>query len=91
MIVHLCHYQVEEALTAADDIGYPVMIRSAYALGGLGSGLVNNPDQLRNMATSVCTFSLNENVLQNHVAAILSTVKPAKSEPYGNWVTVHTD
>lgn len=33
---------VEEALEAVDTIGYPVIIRAAYALGGLGSGFANN-------------------------------------------------
>ena len=34
---------MEDALEAAREIGYPVMVRSAYALGGLGSGIC--PDE----------------------------------------------
>ncbi|KAL1934666.1 hypothetical protein VTP01DRAFT_6848 [Rhizomucor pusillus] len=37
---------VEEALAAAKDIGYPVICRAAYALGGLGSGFANNEQEL---------------------------------------------
>jgi carbamoyl-phosphate synthase large subunit len=37
---------VEEAVKIARDIGYPVMVRIAYALGGLGSGIVNNEEEL---------------------------------------------
>ena len=37
---------VEEAKTAAETIGYPVMIRAAFALGGAGSGLCKNAKQL---------------------------------------------
>ena len=37
----------EEALSLAETIGYPVMARVAYALGGLGSGLCANEDELR--------------------------------------------
>ncbi len=37
---------VDEALSAAEEIGYPVMCRIAYALGGLGSGVVHNAEQL---------------------------------------------
>ncbi|RPI75804.1 MAG: carbamoyl-phosphate synthase (glutamine-hydrolyzing) large subunit [Ignavibacteriales bacterium] len=37
---------VSEALAAAEKIGYPVMVRIAYALGGLGSGIVNNKEEL---------------------------------------------
>ncbi|KAJ8725611.1 hypothetical protein PYW08_003794 [Mythimna loreyi] len=41
---------VEEALVAAKQIGYPVMARSAFSLGGLGSGFANNEDELRTLA-----------------------------------------
>ncbi|CDO53794.1 hypothetical protein DV495_001936 [Geotrichum candidum] len=42
---------VEDALVAADNVGYPIIVRSAYALGGLGSGFANNADELRNLAS----------------------------------------
>ena len=35
---------VEDAVTAAQELGYPVIIRAAYALGGLGSGFCNNEE-----------------------------------------------
>ncbi|KAJ2935773.1 hypothetical protein H1R20_g1321, partial [Candolleomyces eurysporus] len=38
---------VDEAITAAKTIGYPVIVRAAYALGGLGSGFAQNEEQLR--------------------------------------------
>ncbi|CAH1646105.1 unnamed protein product [Spodoptera littoralis] len=41
---------IEEALIAAKQIGYPVMARSAFSLGGLGSGFANNEDELRTLA-----------------------------------------
>ena len=41
---------VEDALAAAKTIGYPVMIRSAFSLGGLGSGLCDNEEILTWMA-----------------------------------------
>jgi len=37
---------VDEAVAAAEKIGYPVMLRIAYALGGLGSGIVQNREEL---------------------------------------------
>ncbi|KNC83910.1 hypothetical protein SARC_03869 [Sphaeroforma arctica JP610] len=43
---------VEEALKVAERISYPVIIRSAYALGGLGSGFADNAEELRELATS---------------------------------------
>ena len=44
-------HTVQEALEAADTIGYPVIVRSAYTLGGLGSGFAHSPDDLRHLAT----------------------------------------
>lgn len=41
-----CVYSVEGALTAAEKLGYPVMARAAFALGGLGSGFANNQTEL---------------------------------------------
>uniref|UniRef100_H3AH65 Carbamoyl-phosphate synthase [ammonia], mitochondrial n=2 Tax=Latimeria chalumnae TaxID=7897 RepID=H3AH65_LATCH len=48
---------VSDACTAADKIGYPVMIRSAYALGGLGSGLCVDKEKLVDMATRALTMT----------------------------------
>lgn len=41
---------VEDALNAAEKIGYPLMMRSAYSLGGLGSGVVDNAAKLKKLA-----------------------------------------
>ncbi len=48
---------MKDALTAARRIGYPVMIRSAYALGGLGSGICPNEEKFIELAESAFTFS----------------------------------
>lgn len=48
---------MEAALAAARRIGYPVMIRSAYALGGLGSGICPNEEKFVELAESAFTFS----------------------------------
>ena len=48
---------VEEALKAADTVGYPIIVRSAYALGGLGSGFANNPEELENLSSQSLTLS----------------------------------
>ena len=48
---------MEDALAAARSIGYPVMIRSAYALGGLGSGICPNEEKFVELAESAFTFS----------------------------------
>uniref|UniRef100_A0A4W5KBC5 Carbamoyl-phosphate synthetase 2, aspartate transcarbamylase, and dihydroorotase n=1 Tax=Hucho hucho TaxID=62062 RepID=A0A4W5KBC5_9TELE len=43
---------VEQAVAAAERIGYPVLVRSAFALGGLGSGFANNREELTSLVTS---------------------------------------
>ncbi|KHJ31114.1 putative carbamoyl-phosphate synthase arginine-specific large chain [Erysiphe necator] len=48
---------VDEALRAAKEIGYPIIVRAAYALGGLGSGFAHNEDELRNMSARSLTLS----------------------------------
>lgn len=48
---------IEEALKAAERLGYPVILRAAYALGGLGSGFCDNSDQLRRLAEKAFSFS----------------------------------
>ena len=48
---------MRDALEAARTIGYPVMIRSAYALGGLGSGICPDEEKFIELAESAFTFS----------------------------------
>lgn len=48
---------MEDAVTAAYRIGFPVMIRSAYALGGMGSGICANETELRKLAESAFAYS----------------------------------
>ena len=53
---HACG-NIEEARRAAADLGYPVIIRAAYALGGLGSGFCDNEDELNKLAEKAFSFS----------------------------------
>ena len=48
---------VDEALLAAEEIGFPVMVRIAYALGGLGSGIVNTKKELVEKARRAFAFT----------------------------------
>ena len=48
---------VDEALKAAETVGYPIIVRSAYALGGLGSGFANNPQELKDLSSRSLTLS----------------------------------
>jgi carbamoyl-phosphate synthase large subunit len=54
---------VEEAERIADDLGYPVVIRPAYTLGGWGGGLVYNLEELRTIASRGLSASLVGQIL----------------------------
>ncbi len=53
---HACE-NLEEARKAAAHLGYPVIIRAAYALGGLGSGFCDNEEELNKLAEKAFSFS----------------------------------
>ena len=44
-------------MDVAEQIGYPVIVRAAYTLGGLGSGFANNSDELRDLAARGLSLS----------------------------------
>lgn len=78
---------VDEALEAAEKVGYPIIVRAAYALGGLGSGFANNEEELRNMAARSLTLSpqiLVEKSLKGWKEVEYEVVRDAKN----NCITV---
>lgn len=48
---------MEEAKAAAQQLGYPIIIRAAYTLGGLGSGFCSNDNELKELASSAFSYS----------------------------------
>ncbi len=56
-------FTVEEAEKVAEDLGYPVVIRPAYTLGGTGGGLVYNVEELRTIASRGLAASLVHQIL----------------------------
>jgi carbamoyl-phosphate synthase large subunit len=56
-------FSVEEAETIAKDLGYPVVIRPAYTMGGTGGGLVYNVEELRTVANRGLSASMIGQVL----------------------------
>ena len=53
---HACE-NIEEARKAAKELGYPIIIRAAYALGGLGSGFCDNEEELNKISEKAFSFS----------------------------------
>lgn len=56
-------YSIEEGLKAAEDIGYPVILRPAFTLGGTGGGFVNNPEEMKVMMKNALALSPVHQVL----------------------------
>lgn len=48
---------IDDAIRAAREVGYPVIVRAAYALGGLGSGFCNNEEELTSLVEKALSFS----------------------------------
>ncbi len=56
-------YTVEEGLKAAEDIGYPVILRPAFTLGGTGGGFADNPEEMTEMMKNALALSPVHQVL----------------------------
>ena len=78
---------IEGALVAANQLGYPVIVRAAYALGGLGSGFCNNDEELKALGEKAFAFSpqlLIEKSLRGWKEIEYEVVRDA----YNNCITV---
>ena len=66
---------VGDAIAAASALGYPVIVRAAYALGGLGSGFCDNEEELVSLVEKALAFS--PQVLVEKSLKALTTVSPS--------------
>ena len=78
---------VDEALQAANELGYPVILRAAYALGGLGSGFCNNDDELRSLASKAFTYS-NQVLVEKSLKGWKEIEYEVVRDRYDNCITV---
>lgn len=62
-------HTVEEALRFAEEIGYPIIVRPAYTLGGTGGGIVSNEEELREIVASGLKYSpITQCLLEKSIA-----------------------
>ncbi|MCS7139239.1 MAG: carbamoyl-phosphate synthase (glutamine-hydrolyzing) large subunit [Nitrososphaerota archaeon] len=82
-------YSIEEALEAADDIGYPVMVRVAYTLGGKASGIAKGREELKEIVRRGLAHSLISQVLIEECISTWKQIEYEVMRDYeGNSVTV---
>lgn len=78
---------VDEACTAAHKLGFPVIVRAAYALGGLGSGFAYNMDEMRKLVS--ISFSHSPQVLVERSLRGWKEIEyEVVRDMYGNCITV---
>jgi carbamoyl-phosphate synthase large subunit len=78
---------VDEAVEAAEKIGYPVMVRIAYALGGLGSGIVNNKAELLDKARKAFSFT-NQILIEESLRGWKEVEYEIIRDRYNNCITI---
>jgi len=78
---------IEEAITVADEIGFPVMVRIAYALGGLGSGLVNSKTELIDKARRAFSFT-NQILIEESLYGWKEVEYEIVRDRYNNCITI---
>ncbi|MDD6210070.1 MAG: carbamoyl-phosphate synthase (glutamine-hydrolyzing) large subunit [Bacteroidales bacterium] len=78
---------IEDALKAANELGYPIIIRAAYALGGLGSGFCNTPEELQKMAEKALSYS-NQLLVEKSLKGWKEIEYEVVRDAYDNCITV---
>ena len=63
----ICH-SLEEVMAAADELGYPVVVRPSFTMGGVGSGLAHDPEELRQIAgTGLAASPVTEVLIEESI------------------------
>jgi carbamoyl-phosphate synthase large subunit len=78
---------IQEAATVAEEIGYPVMVRIAYALGGLGSGIVDNKTELIDKAEKAFKFT-NQILIEESLAGWKEVEYEIVRDKFDNCITI---
>ncbi|MBP5703277.1 MAG: carbamoyl-phosphate synthase (glutamine-hydrolyzing) large subunit [Paludibacteraceae bacterium] len=78
---------IDHALKAANELGYPVIVRAAYALGGLGSGFCNNDEELRILVEKAFSYS-PQGLVENSLKGWKEVEYEVVRDKYDNCITV---
>ncbi len=78
---------VEDAIDYAQEIGFPVIIRIAYALGGLGSGICRNKTELKKLATKALSYS-SQILVEEYLEGWKEIEYEVVRDRYDNCITV---
>ncbi|XP_035736372.1 CAD protein-like [Vespa mandarinia] len=80
-------YSIQEALEAAEKLGYPVMARAAFSLGGLGSGFANTKEELKILAQQALAQS-NQLIIDKSLKGWKEVEYEVVRDAYDNCITV---
>lgn len=80
-------YTVKQALTIANDLGYPVMMRSGYSLGGFGSGKVSTPAEL-SLRVQETLMAVDQVLVEEYLAGWKEVEYEVVRDIAGNTITV---
>ncbi len=78
---------VDEAVEAAEKLGYPIIVRAAYALGGLGSGFANNKEELIKLTNNAFSYS-NQVLIEESLKGWKELEYEVVRDKYDNCITV---
>ncbi len=78
---------VDEAVEAAGKLGYPIIVRAAYALGGLGSGFANNKEELIKLTNNAFSYS-NQVLIEESLKGWKEVEYEVVRDKYDNCITV---
>jgi carbamoyl-phosphate synthase large subunit len=80
---------IEDALQFADEIGYPIIVRPAYTLGGSGGGIANNIEELKEIGTNGLRLSrVNQVLIEKCIAGWKEIEYEVMRDSKGNVITV---
>lgn len=80
-------YSIDEAMVAADKLGFPILVRGAFCLGGLGSGFAHNPEELRALVAQALVRS-SQVLLDRSLKGWKEVEYEVVRDAYDNCITV---